>query len=89
MTLIHSTIKFFADNCAQVTGKKCQNGACLDSQCYCNDGFGGKGCETPDVNECKSRPCDIFSHCTNTLGSFRCTCFPGYEGNGVECKGKQ
>jgi len=82
-------ISFVSDDCAQVTGKKCLNGACLESQCHCNDGYGGKGCEVSDVNECKSRPCDVFSHCTNTLGSFRCTCFPGYEGDGFKCKGKK
>ena len=33
--------------CQLATGRPCVNGACLDSQCYCNDGFGGKGCEMP------------------------------------------
>lgn len=41
-----------------------------------------------DENECKYRPCDVFSHCTNTLGSFTCTCFPGYRGDGLHCEGK-
>lgn len=26
---------------------RCINGVCLDNLCYCNDGFGGKGCEMP------------------------------------------
>lgn len=26
---------------------KCTNGVCLDNLCYCNDGFGGKGCDLP------------------------------------------
>ncbi|KAH8040984.1 hypothetical protein HPB51_013384 [Rhipicephalus microplus] len=26
---------------------RCTNGACLDNLCYCNDGYGGKGCEMP------------------------------------------
>ncbi|XP_022668562.1 uncharacterized protein LOC111253451 isoform X4 [Varroa destructor] len=65
---------------------RCRNGACLDGLCYCNDGYGGKGCEMPDENECKYRPCDVFAHCTNTMGSFYCSCFPGYEGDGFECK---
>ncbi|CAG9834182.1 unnamed protein product [Diabrotica balteata] len=64
----------------------CQNGACLDSQCHCNDGYGGCSCEVPDENECKYRPCDVFAHCTNTLGSFHCTCFPGYQGDGFHCE---
>lgn len=41
-----------------------------------------------DENECKYRPCDVFAHCTNTLGSFTCTCFPGYRGDGLHCEGK-
>ncbi|CAH0390731.1 unnamed protein product [Bemisia tabaci] len=73
-------------NCDQVNGHLCQNGACLDSQCHCNDGFGGCDCQVPDENECKYRPCDVFAHCTNTLGSFHCSCFPGYTGNGFYCQ---
>lgn len=64
---------------------KCLNGVCLDNLCYCNDGFGGKGCDLPDENECKYRPCDVFAHCTNTMGSFYCSCFPGYDGDGFTC----
>lgn len=56
---------------------KCVNGVCLDGLCYCNDGFGGKSCDIPDENECKFRPCDVFAHCTNTMGSYYCSCFPG------------
>lgn len=56
---------------------QCINGVCLDGLCYCNDGFGGKSCDIPDENECKFRPCDVFAHCTNTMGSYYCSCFPG------------
>uniref|UniRef100_A0A182M1U8 EGF-like domain-containing protein n=1 Tax=Anopheles culicifacies TaxID=139723 RepID=A0A182M1U8_9DIPT len=67
-------------------GTACSNGVCLDGQCHCNDGFGGCNCQVPDENECKYRPCDVFAHCTNTLGSFTCTCFPGYQGDGLHCE---
>ena len=46
---------FISDNCLYTTGHRCINGACLDSQCHCNDGWGGKGCSMPDENECKYR----------------------------------
>lgn len=46
-------------------------------------------CLLLDVNECKERPCDVFAHCTNTVGSFQCSCFPGYEGDGFTCRGNE
>ena len=55
-------------------------------KCHCDDGWGGKLCEEPDLNECKYRPCSLFAQCTNTLGSFYCTCKPGYVGDGFECR---
>ena len=45
-----------------------------------------QGCSMPDDNECKYRPCDVFGYCTNTLGSFFCSCNEGYEGDGFHCK---
>ena len=44
-----------SDNCLYTTGRRCINGACLDSQCHCDDGWGGKGCSMPDENECRYR----------------------------------
>ena len=43
-----------------------------------------------DVNECQdgSQPCDTQASCTNTDGSFDCTCNSGYEGDGQSCTGK-
>ena len=35
------------------------------------------------------RPCDVFAHCTNNIGSYDCTCFPGYEGDGHNCQGRK
>lgn len=34
------------DDCME-DGKTCTNGACLDSLCHCNDGFGGCNCQIP------------------------------------------
>ena len=45
-----------------------------------------------DVNECANRThnnCDENAQCTDTPGSFICTCNPGYEGNGLNCTSKQ
>ena len=78
-------ILFFAEDCRYTTGRECKNGACLNSQCHCNDGYGGKGCDMPDDNECKYRPCDVFGYCTNTLGSYFCSCREGYTGDGHTC----
>ena len=40
-----------------------------------------------DINECEreTHNCDHNALCTDTLGSFMCTCNSGYEGNGVAC----
>ena len=41
---------------------------------------------TTDVDECASMmPCDKNAKCTNTDGSFSCSCNPGYIGNGKTC----
>ena len=40
-----------------------------------------------DINECFSKPCHIQATCTDTFGSFTCTCNTGYVGNGVVCAG--
>jgi len=76
--------------CSTGCDPPCLNGVCLssrpESQCHCDDGWGGKLCEEPDLNECKYRPCSLFAQCTNTLGSFYCTCRPGYVGDGFECR---
>lgn len=42
-----------------------------------------------DVNECEhnQHDCDDNATCTNTPGSFLCTCNKGYGGNGTICEG--
>ena len=44
-----------------------------------------------DINECESNDsdnCDENAQCTNTNGSFTCTCNSGYSGDGVSCTSK-
>ena len=43
-----------------------------------------------DINECTigTDNCDVHAVCTNTVGSFICTCRSGYDGDGITCSGK-
>ena len=40
-----------------------------------------------DINECELETdnCHINADCTDTIGSFECTCNSGFEGDGVNC----
>lgn len=42
-----------------------------------------------DVDECsaKSTPCDSNADCSNSDGSFSCTCKQGFTGDGRVCQG--
>ena len=42
----------------------------------------------PDIDECESSPCDVNATCTNTPGSYSCSCNDGYSGNGTTCNSK-
>ena len=47
-------------------------------------------CHT-DADECKHNEhnCSLDASCRNTIGSFECHCKSGYQGDGVQCSGKQ
>ncbi|XP_043714843.1 wall-associated receptor kinase 2-like [Telopea speciosissima] len=57
-------------------------------RCYCKDGFDGnpylpQGCQ--DINECEkgyNNSCYENAICTNTYGSYNCSCPQGYHGDG-------
>ena len=41
------------------------------------------GCR--DIDECNTlKPCGANSHCTNSPGSFKCDCKPGFEGDAID-----
>lgn len=37
----------YAEDDCDKDGTTCTNGACLDSLCHCNDGYGGCNCQVP------------------------------------------
>lgn len=49
-----------------------------------------KGKLFSDVDECVegSHKCSVDAVCNNTKGSYKCTCKPGYHGDGLTCEGK-
>jgi hypothetical protein len=40
-----------------------------------------------DINECDDDPeiCGMNANCTNTVGSYTCSCSSGYTGDGIMC----
>ena len=41
-----------------------------------------------EINECDGEnDCHDYANCTNTVGSYNCTCNEGFEGNGINCIG--
>ncbi|KAG3285284.1 hypothetical protein H1C71_008881, partial [Ictidomys tridecemlineatus] len=40
-----------------------------------------------DINECEigAHNCGRHAVCTNTAGSFKCSCSPGWIGDGIKC----
>ena len=45
-----------------------------------------------DFDECSNAtifPCHPVANCTNTVGSFSCTCLSGYTGDGMTCDGEK
>ncbi|CAI5762638.1 protein HEG homolog 1 isoform X3 [Podarcis lilfordi] len=73
------------------TAETClNNGKCIVDnlmdkfQCQCSPGWQGEDCST-DVDECPSNPCPALATCTNTQGSFHCTCSLGYQMEKGKC----
>ncbi|CAD5215557.1 unnamed protein product [Bursaphelenchus xylophilus] len=61
----------------------CRSGKNNAKVCYCLNGFELKNGQCVDINECEVvGSCDQI--CTNTIGSFKCDCHPGYKLYGVK-----
>ena len=47
-------------------------------------------CHSQDINECDTTNGRCEHSCTNTIGSFICSCDTGYQldGNGLSCSGE-
>lgn len=47
-------------------------------------------CSFADVDECAQGldDCHTNAMCQNTPSSYKCSCKPGYQGEGTQCEGK-
>uniref|UniRef100_A0A3B3TWA7 Adhesion G protein-coupled receptor L4 n=1 Tax=Poecilia latipinna TaxID=48699 RepID=A0A3B3TWA7_9TELE len=71
------------DSCHSKATCKPQDGS--SNSCFCNYGYTGDGITTcNDDNECQNvtNICGDRGQCTNTEGSYYCTCIPGYKSTG-------
>ncbi|XP_053408175.1 uncharacterized protein LOC123560993 [Mercenaria mercenaria] len=57
------------------------------NKCVCKSGFKLEDGECQNIDECEegSDDCDENAQCTDTLGSYTCTCNNGFDGNGKTC----
>ena len=69
-------------NCQE--NQKCVSPTTLD--CECMKGFELNDLSVcVDTDECRNEACDNNAECTNTMGSFSCSCNTGFVGNGLVC----
>ena len=89
--LIECEFPRYGEKCAETC--RCGTGALRCDPvrgCVCKPGFQGQNCEQ-DVNEClDTNVCgDVNKVCTNTIGSYECTCRTNYTmNNNSICEGK-
>ena len=70
-----------------VDNDECTNGDNnynADATCYSGEGY-DDDCTDIDAYATDSNECHDGSTCTNTIGSYDCTCLASYEENGREC----
>ncbi|KAM5151663.1 uncharacterized protein ACMZJ9_009901 [Mantella aurantiaca] len=55
-----------------------------DQQCTCKEGFAGNGFYCNDIDECQdSFGNNCYPNCVNTIGSYTCNCYPGFQNKDV------
>ena len=66
-------------------------GCCADFLPSYWHSLGTSFCVCLDIDECieGTHTCHSVATCTNTLGSYNCSCNNGYHGDGTNCTGKQ
>ncbi|XP_077572925.1 adhesion G protein-coupled receptor L4 [Stigmatopora nigra] len=70
-------------SCHKLARCKALNGS--NEACFCDHGYTGDGTTfCNDDNECQNvtNICGKKANCTNTVGSYYCTCLPGYTSSG-------
>uniref|UniRef100_H2SDP2 Adhesion G protein-coupled receptor L4 n=1 Tax=Takifugu rubripes TaxID=31033 RepID=H2SDP2_TAKRU len=78
------TLSDICDSCHQLATCKAQNGS--KDACFCRRGYTGDGTTfCNDDNECQNvtNICGERGNCTNTEGSYFCTCVSGYVSTGT------
>ena len=70
-------------------GNRVSKDGCTGTTCRVEPGFTCQGQPSvcTDINECANgtATCSVNATCTNTRGSYTCTCKSGYTGNGKTC----
>ncbi|XP_041379326.1 neurogenic locus notch homolog protein 2-like [Gigantopelta aegis] len=77
--------KLCADRKCARSGSPCSiwTGTCDGG---CQDGWKNKDC-TIDLDECaENNPCAVKAKCSNTRGSYTCTCLNGFTGTRLTCQ---
>ncbi|KFD55583.1 hypothetical protein M513_03635 [Trichuris suis] len=83
-----TTLGYEADaKCASLlcgTNAECKLDLDNKPVCRCLRGFSGNGFTCQDINECQTKihKCHWLATCENTIGSYRCICPTGYNGDG-------
>lgn len=93
LTVIHCCIGWQKANAASrecrqaICSQGCHSshGSCVaPDNCQCQSGWTGNSC-AQDLDECAVNKGGCHQVCTNTQGSYQCSCNPGYSKSGHRC----